>query len=297
MTGGAGRNIVGGGTEAAGNYFVHHDPDDQGTGVRIGYVGEGSLVSHNTFGILPNGDPAPAPKWDAVFVGGVRATVTNNNIGRARRGLWAYSFGADARVYGNRFHHCQDAVLISGSAVCRLGNVNNTSPDDNGGNRFRPSNDCHIRNLTPLVVKAEGNNFGTTVRSEINAKIHDKRDDGTLGRVDFSPLMGGVLPTGLPDGLLAISGAAAVPTATGAQIVFSLSTPAAVTATVRNIAGRRVRTLCSARPCEARTNMLLWNAQSDGGLPVPNGTYLVEIAAETADGTQARALTQVRMNR
>lgn len=297
MTGGAGRNIVGGGTEAAGNYFVQHDPDDQGTGVRIGYVGEGSLVSHNTFGVLPNGDPVPAPKWDAIFVGGVRATVTHNNIGRARRGVWAYSFGADARVYGNRFHHCQDAVLISETAVCRLGNLNNSSTDDDGGNYFRPSNDCHIRNLTPLVVKAEGNNFGTTVRSEINAKIHDKRDDGTRGRVDFSPLMGGVLPTGLPDGVLAISSATTLPTPIGAQIVFRLSTPAAVTATVRNIAGRPVRTLCVARACEAHTNTLVWNAESDTGLRVPNGLYLVEIAAQAPDGTQARALAQVMIDR
>jgi len=297
MTGGAGRNIIGGGTEAAGNYFVQHDPDDQGMGVRIGYVGEGSLVSHNTFGALPNGDPVPAPKWDAVFVGGVRATVTHNNIGRARRGVWVYSIGADARIYGNRFHHCQDAVLISESAVCRLGNLGNSTTDDDGGNYFRPSNDCHIRNLTPLVVKAEGNNFGTTVRSEINAKIHDRRDDGTRGRVDFSPLMGGVLPTGLADGVLAISNTAALPTVTGAQIVFSLSTPATVTATVRNIAGRPVRMLCTARPCEAATNTLLWSAESDAGLRVPNGLYLIEIAARAADGTQARALTQVRIDR
>lgn len=293
----AGRNVIGGGTEAAGNYFTHHDPDDQGMGVRIGYAGAGSLVAHNVFGVLPNGRAAPAPKWDAIFVGDVRATVINNRIGYAQRGIWVYHDDADGRVFGNRFHHCEDAVLLSENAHANLGNVKNSRTDDDGGNYFRPTNDCHIRNLTPSVVKAEGNNFGTTVRSEINAKIHDRRDDGSLGRVDFVPLMGGVMPTGTTEGALAIAAATACPTAQGAEILFSLSAPATVTATVRNIAGRSVRTLCAGKYAEAGTNALPWNARSDSGLPVPSGVYLVEIHATAANGAQARALAQMRLNR
>jgi hypothetical protein len=297
ITADAGRNIIGGGTEAAGNYFTHHDPDDQGMGIRIGYAGAGSLVAHNVLGVLPNGRAAPAPKWDAIFVGDVRATVINNRIGYARRGIWAYSGSADARVFGNRFHHCEDAVLISGDARANLGNLGNSRTDDDGGNYFRTTNDCHIRNLTPFVVKAEGNNFGTTSRSQINAKIHDRRDDGSLGRVDFAPLMGGVMPTGTTEGVLTIASATACPTAQGAQVTFSLSAPATVSATVRNIAGRPIRTLCVGKQSEAGPNVLLWNAQSDSGLPVPNGVYLVDIRAAAPNGTQARRLAQVRLNR
>jgi hypothetical protein len=90
---------------------------------------------------------------------------------------------------------------------------------------------------------------------------------------------------------------AALPTAAGTQIIFTLSSPAQVQARVLNIAGRPVRTLCWAKECAAGTNMLPWNAQSDSGLPVPNGSYLVEVLVRAPDGTQARALTQVRRDR
>ena len=94
-----------------------------------------------------------------------------------------------------------------------------------------------------------------------------------------------------------IAGLSAVPTRAGAQITFVVSSAAQVRTRVLNIAGRPVRTVCSARDCEAGTNTLVWNAHSDSGLPVPNGTYVVELAAKSPDGTQAKALTQVRINR
>ena len=94
----------------------------------------------------------------------------------------------------------------------------------------------------------------------------------------------------LPAYLTALS---AMPTSTGAQITFALSSAAQVQARILNIAGRPVRTLCQVRDCEAGTNTLLWNACSDDGLGVPNGTYLVELTAKAADGAQARALGQL----
>jgi len=90
---------------------------------------------------------------------------------------------------------------------------------------------------------------------------------------------------------------AAVPSPVGAEIVCSLSAPMALEARILNIAGRTVKSLCRAKDCEAGTNTLLWNAQSDNGLPVPNGTYLVEVMAKAGDGSQARGLAQVRVNR
>jgi hypothetical protein len=95
----------------------------------------------------------------------------------------------------------------------------------------------------------------------------------------------------------AVSALCAVPTAAGAQVTFALASAAEVDAHVLNIAGRPVSRLCRARPCEPGTNTLLWNAQSDSGLPVPNGTYLVEVMARTQDGAQGRALTRVLIRR
>jgi len=64
-----------------------------------------------------------------------------------------------------------------------------------------------------------------------------------------------------------------------------------------NIAGRLVRTICAARECEAGTNRLIWNAQTDDGLAVPDGVYLLQVKARTAEGTESRALASVRLER
>jgi hypothetical protein len=39
----------------------------------------------------------------------------------------------------------------------------------------------------------------------------------------------------------------------------------------------------------------LWNGCADDGLRVPAGAYVVEVAARSADGGQARALTTLRL--
>jgi hypothetical protein len=98
-------------------------------------------------------------------------------------------------------------------------------------------------------------------------------------------------------GAMHVTGLMAVPTSMGAQVQFGLSSAAQVDARVLNIAGRPIKTICTAKACEAGTNTLLWNAMSDGGLRVPNGVYLVDVAARTDDGGQSKALTQVRVGR
>jgi len=98
-------------------------------------------------------------------------------------------------------------------------------------------------------------------------------------------------------GTIAFTSLSAAPTLGGAQLTFALSSSASVSARVLNIAGRPVKTLCSGRDCEAGTNTLLWNATSDQGTAMPNGTYLVEVAATTGEGGQARALARVTVRR
>jgi hypothetical protein len=96
---------------------------------------------------------------------------------------------------------------------------------------------------------------------------------------------------------LALTGLAAAPTDTGAQITFVLAGDAQIEARVLNLAGRPVGTICRARDCAAGTSTLVWSGRSDAGLSAPNGTYLVEVSAKTPDGTQTRALAQVRLSR
>ena len=42
---------------------------------------------------------------------------------------------------------------------------------------------------------------------------------------------------------------------------------------------------------------LAWDAQSDAGLRVPNGTYLIEVAAKGPDGAASRALQAAAVGR
>jgi C1A family cysteine protease len=95
---------------------------------------------------------------------------------------------------------------------------------------------------------------------------------------------------------LAVSLSAAS-SAAGAEVVVSLSSPAEVSARVLNIAGRPVGSICRAMDCDAGANVLVWDARSASGLPVPSGMYLVEVVASAPGGAQTRALTHVRIER
>jgi hypothetical protein len=83
----------------------------------------------------------------------------------------------------------------------------------------------------------------------------------------------------------------------GAQISFSLSEAATVTAEVLNLAGRRVATLARGRELEAGAQTLAWSGRSDEGPAAPNGLYLLRLEARSADGSVSRHLAGVPMNR
>jgi hypothetical protein len=290
----AGRQTIGGRAAGAGNYMlvapvfeaaIYLDSDEA----------SGTLVRWNRIGMLPDGTLRPIEAW-GVWVRGCRVTLADNIIA-ADQAVQAFDPGTDVLIKRNDFRGPGYGVRAIHGATMRLGNLRNASTADDGGNYFRRSLAMAIENLNPTRLKAENNDFGTTSRAAINAKIVDRRDNPAYGRVDFSPLMGGVIPTGEMDGPLALIGLAAVPSSAGAQVAFSLSAPARVEVCILNTAGRSIKTLCHARDCEAGTNTLVWNAQSDSGLPVPNGRYLVEVAAKAGDGSQARALSQVEIGR
>ena len=257
--------------------------------------GADTRVRGNSFGVLGDGTTVGTPA--GVSIRDVRTFVTGNVFADTPFGVRTTSVASNARVFRNVFRQCTKAVWVQ-AGLCMMGNLGNSATDDDGGNRFRSSNTWHIYNSTESGLRAEGNDFGTTVRSAIDAKVYDELDDPNKGRVDFVPLAGGVTPTGEADGrALAIVGVAAVPTERGAQVTFALSARARVTAEVVNLAGRPVRRLSFDGPCQAGTNVLLWNLQTNDGLVAPHGTYLIRVTAQASDGTQTAAITQVRVGR
>jgi hypothetical protein len=295
VTAGAGSQLIGGSAPGAGNYFAPNHPAYSTQGCYL--IGDnGTTVRGNYFGVLPNGRAAP------VYVGvnlQTGATVRDNRFVRCNTGISEYGGAANGRIFGNTFRDCSFAVALSSYAHANLGNLGNQTKADDGGNIFKPGVFRCIDNKTPNPVKAEGNDFGTTSRAAINARIWDQRDDGSLGRVDFRPLIGGVLPTAHAETAdnLAVTSATAVPTSAGAEIVFSLSAPAEVTVLVLNVAGRPVATPARAVGLAGGTQRVAWDGRTHTGTTVPAGAYVIRITARGASGQEATSLTALRLTR
>ncbi|MBM3477329.1 MAG: hypothetical protein FJX75_29015 [Armatimonadetes bacterium] len=297
LNGNAGPQLIGGTTASAANYFAdNHQPDSRGVEAYFG--GSGTTIRGNRFGVLPDGSNAPRDGRH-VYVGGATGVVIRDNLlaGAGHGVMVGYAgFTSSADLYGNTFRSCVNAVGLLDDSTARLGSLANTSTTDDGGNLFRSSNTLFIRNQTAHAIRAEGNNFDTTVKAEIEAKITDKLDNPAYGRVDFIPLAGGVIPTGGTEpAALSLSGVAAVPTPAGAELLFSLSTPAEVTVTVLNLAGRPVAILAQDRTTAAGLQRLAWTGRTLTGTPAPAGRYLVRVTARQAGGAQASGLCSVTL--
>ena len=294
VSGDTGPQTIGGPRAEQGNYFCC----DRGVSpMGVGFVngGEGSLVQNNRFGIRPNGRDASGME-NGVYVQGVGVDILDNTFaGMTEAGVQGSQTGRSLRILGNSFQGCDRAVYMANSSYCFLGSLGNVATDDDGGNTFADSNTWFIYNLTNRRIRAEGNTFPSTSRAAINAKIYDNKDNPVYGPVDFDPLAGGVSPTG--GGIVGVSGLSALSTAGGAEIVFTLSSPADVTVTIVNLAARPVATIAAASPMGGGVQRLSWNGRGNTGLAAPAGPYLVSITAQSDSGDQARALAPLRLNR
>lgn len=277
----AGRQIIGGTKPAAGNYFT---PGPSSGAITV-QSGNGTVVRNNKFGLLKSGKAVPSSY--GVEVRFCKAYVHDNLFARTYQGLYVNAPGADARAFRNTFRNCGKAVVVRIDGRCLLGTLGNPSTSDDGGNVFRTSNTWHVWNETANRIRAEGNSFGTTSKAEIEAKIHDRRDDPALGRVDFDPLSGGIHPT---SAALALTSATAVCTGVGAEVAYTLSAAADVTVEVLNIAGRIVAVPLRQQAHDPGLQRVLWTGQTLSGTSAPAGKYLVRVTARGEDGEQATAL-------
>ncbi len=100
-----------------------------------------------------------------------------------------------------------------------------------------------------------------------------------------------------PKRSLGVVGLFGVQTRQGVSITYTLSTDAAVTAQVLNIAGRPVRQLVRGKEQAAGQSTLLWDLRNAGGSVVPAGAYLIAVTARSDDGQVARAMSKVTITR
>ncbi len=297
IAGSSGAQTIGGDTAAAGNLFAASG-GVQPTGVYCAAAGAGSTIRNNRFGVFAGGSTAPGLDTGVDVSNVALGTITDNLfVGAAHWGVTVHEAGGNAGIFRNTFRSCQTAVRISAGAKGSLGNLGTADPNDDGGNVFQTSNTWDISNTTPNSIKAEGNDFKLTTKAAIDAKIYDQLDYPTYGLVDYIPLLGGIIPTGSKVASLALTGAAAAPSAGGVEVVWTLSAPASVTVQVLNLAGRAVATPAPALACSAGPQRLVWSGQSANGTVAPPGRYLVRVTARDSAGAQASAVCAVLLLR
>jgi hypothetical protein len=101
------------------------------------------------------------------------------------------------------------------------------------------------------------------------------------------------------------AGAAAITNVTTAQtgggsveFAYTLASPANVDITIRNISGIPVKRLVTDALRDAGANTAAWSCQSDRGLPVPSGRYIVEMTARSPEnGMQSAVVRTFQVNR
>ncbi len=97
---------------------------------------------------------------------------------------------------------------------------------------------------------------------------------------------------------LVVTSLSSLPTRNGgAEIRFVLTADAACDVSVMNIAGRPVRRIVRSRLHPAGQQVILWDGQNDGGVPVPAGRYLIRVRANSADGETSQALSSAFIRR
>jgi hypothetical protein len=293
VSGSAGKQRIGG--WSAGNHFCPKHPEQTTFGVLLFFGGDQTWISSNQFGVRPDGKPARGYDY-GVSATDVETDVFANLFRRANTAVHFSGTPASSSILLNMFHDCNVAVKLRNSAHALLGNLSNDNAGDDGWNEFHSSNTWYIRNETPNFVKAEGNHFPPGFFNQIDEKIWDWRDDHSRGLVDYQPAHLD-LPQAGGARLAVLSAASAPVTGGGAEIAFSLSSPANVSISVLNIAGRHVATVARDTPLNTGTQRILWNGRADRGTLAPAGRYLLRITARNAAGEQATALAALTVGR
>jgi nitrous oxidase accessory protein NosD len=294
----AGTVTIGGNTKARGNKIVVMSGRDA-IDIDARYAGD-STVRHNTI-LGPSGATLGSSgiqigeSYSHYWEFGGR--VADNTIRRFGVGVFVGGSAVHPIVAGNRFSTCTVAISIQNDAYPNLGDLSSAPTNDDGGNVFGTLSSYAVQNWSSKDIKAEGNDWGTISAAAIDGTlIYDQLDQPSYGRVDYDPLIGNVPPGPMPPPSPRVTGVAAVPTAAGAEIAFTLSAPAEVGVQVLNIAGRPVARV-RPRTADAGLSRLTWNGMSATGTRVPGGVYLVRVTARTASGEQTSALATLQLGR
>ncbi len=260
-------------------------------------IPNGNRATGNKIGITSGGRRKTGDVGIAVI--GCPVYVAANEIAGQGVGVQAQNATAYACVRSCNFHDNQCDTQFLAGAGGLLGDASSPRSWELGQNVFGLTSHCAIdvyAGKPDFIFKAENNDWGTQSKATIEARIRFRQGDTSHTSVDYDPLLGGIHPTGATTaGSALVTALSAQPTPQGAAITVSLSTDAAVTVLVTNVAGRPIRTVLAERSLPAGTSTVLWNGVSDAGTRVPPGSYLVRISVRSAGGRQVQAIRSLAL--
>jgi hypothetical protein len=101
------------------------------------------------------------------------------------------------------------------------------------------------------------------------------------------------------EGSLMICGVASSPVRGGSPgaISFALTKDASVDVRILSLTGKPIRQLARGMAVMGKSGQVVWDGRAAEGGLVPNGVYIVEIRARTAEGEQARAVQNMVVGR
>lgn len=229
-------------------------------------------------------------------------------------GILCYSTGANPLIRGNAIHHnnihpdqvnwgfgiaCNgnNAPVITNNRILghwygvaainsghpNLGNLDNASPDDNGGNMITGNGigaqSYGFYNNTPLAQMAQGNYWGPALSdADVEQHIYHQVDSATLGLVNFAHYYSeySAAPGVTPAAMLGRNSVFPNPFNPRTTIRFRLPDAGAARLQIFDIAGRLVRTLVDA-DLEPGDHEASWDGRDDAGREVGSGSYLARL--------------------
>lgn len=186
----------------------------------------------------------------------------------------------------------RDLALPNFGDIAEPVSVNETGNNSFLGNEFFAIDFDNSANPGKKVF-AENCWWGTTSKPAIKAMFKNSDWIGWAPALASPPV--GLLTPARPVGSAQVVALAASPAkGGGAAIVYALSAPASVEASIVNLAGRVVNVLPT-QSNDSGLQHLLWNGRSNMGTKVPGGRYFVSLRVRGDQGNQVQRLTSLTL--
>ncbi|MBP6875517.1 MAG: right-handed parallel beta-helix repeat-containing protein [Candidatus Eisenbacteria bacterium] len=264
---------------------------------------EGNHIEGCGYGILCyQAGASPAIRGNTLVANNIHPDTLNWGFGVACNGNNAPVLAGNV-IRGQWYGVC----AINGGRP-NLGNLENASPDDDGGNEIYENGLSRIYgfyNNTALSQMAQGNWWGGASEQEVEDAIWHQVDDPALGLVDYSGW--------LTASAVGEDGAAPIPErrshamvrvypnpAAGSHASIAFQLPgdgsgargaSAVDATIFDAAGRVVREW-HALPGSSALQVLEWDCADAGGRPLTGGLYFCKLSVGRQSATARILLLQ-----